>query len=111
MPQEHNFCPSGDEDWVSFTVPAAGEYLARVIPISGGVAATLYVTTSDGQTVLIHGHSPALGKGVDLKFIAPAAGTYKLRAVPLNSGLSGTDMRYNLWIGNGHWQYLTIINK
>ncbi len=107
--QEHNLCPAADEDWVTFSVPAPGNYLARAYPVSGGAAVSLFVTTLDGQTVLAHGHSPDLETGVSVKFAAPAAGSYKIRVTPLNSGLWGSDMRYNLWVGQGYFSYFTTI--
>ncbi len=110
-PQVHNFCPAGDTDWVSFTVPAAGNYLVRVKSVSGGAAAVLNVTTADGQNVLASGQSAALGAGIELKFTAPAAGNYKLRLVPLNTGLWGTTMQYSLWVAPGYWIYTPVMLK
>jgi hypothetical protein len=109
--QEHNFCPAGDEDWVIFSVPAPGNYLARVNSLSGGAAASLFVTTPDGLTVLNHGHAPDLGTRTMVSFYAPAAGSYKVRVTPLNSGLWGSDMRYSLWVGKGYLYYLGKILK
>ncbi len=109
--QEHNFCPAGDEDWVTFTVPSAGDYLALVNSLSGAAAVNLFVTTSDGQTVLDSGHSPALASGVEVKFTAPSAGTYKIHLTPLNSGLWGSDMRYKIWVARGYWYLFPIFKK
>ena len=108
--QVHNFCPAGDNDWISFTAPSAGSYLVRVRSIVGGAAAKLDVTMPDGLTVLASGHSPDLGTGFDLKITLSAAGPYKLHLTPSNSGLWGTDMQYSVWVSNWNGIYLPIIH-
>jgi murein DD-endopeptidase MepM/ murein hydrolase activator NlpD len=109
--QQHNFCPAGDVDWVSITVPKAGGYLVRWLSLSGGAAGVVDVYTPDTQTLLASGHSPALGIGVDLKFIAPTAGTYKIRVSPSNPGLWGSSMVYSIQVEFKNWVYLPSIKK
>ncbi|HEX7567633.1 MAG TPA: hypothetical protein VF355_03620 [Anaerolineaceae bacterium] len=109
--QVHNFCPSGDQDWLNFTVPAAGNYLVGVQSLAGGAAVNLNVTSADGQTVLAQGQSLALGTGFDLKFSTAAAGDYKLHLSALNAGLWGTGMQYSVWVGKGNLVYMPWVGK
>ncbi|HEX7393381.1 MAG TPA: pre-peptidase C-terminal domain-containing protein [Anaerolineaceae bacterium] len=109
--QTHNFCPSGDQDWLNFSVPAAGDYPIRVQSLAGGAAINLNVTSANGQTVLAQGQSPALGSGFDLKFSAAAAGDYKLHLSALYAELWGTDMQYSVLIGKVNIVFMPLVGK
>jgi hypothetical protein len=109
-PQTHNFCPSGDQDWISFTLPANGSYRVRTLPVSSGAAMIVKITTPDGNTVLLQRQSPALGAGLDFKFTAPA-GNYLMQVSALNSNLWGTDMTYSVQVGAGNWGYIPLMRK
>jgi hypothetical protein len=109
-PQIHNFCPSGDQDWVAFTLPAGGSYRVQVQPASSGAAMRIAITSADGSKILLQKQSTALGEGLDFRFIAPA-GNYKMQISPLTTSLWGTNMTYSVQVGSGNWDYVPIVDK
>jgi len=109
-PQTHNFCPSGDQDWVSLSLPLDGSYHVRVMPVSSGAAMQVAITSPDGNTILLQQQSSALGTGVDFKFTVPA-GKYRMQITALNPNLWGTDMTYSVEVGAGNWVYFPLLRK
>ena len=105
VPQTHSFCPSGDQDWVSFSLPADGSYRVRLQPVSSGAAMKVSITSADGATVLLQRQSPALGAGLDFRFDAPA-GDYKMQVTALSPDQWGTDLTYSIQVGPGNWEYV-----
>jgi hypothetical protein len=108
--QVHNFCPSGDQDWVAFTLPTNGDYRVQVQPVASGAAMKVAITSADGSTVLLQRQSAGLGAGIDFKFSA-AAGDYKMQISALNNDLWGTDMSYSVLVGSGNWAYVPLLRK
>lgn len=107
-PQEHNFCPSGDEDWVRFSAQAGESYLIQARSLAGGAAANLAVTDAPGSTVLVSGAVPGLGQSAFLMFTAPADGEYRIRVRPADTRLWGSDARYAVSISAAKWNFLPI---
>jgi hypothetical protein len=97
--QLHNFCGTGDNDWVTFTVVGGKTYLIFARPEAGSAAApVLSLYTGEGQVV--NGAQPAepsgLGQGAVIRWTAPASGTYALNVHSLDPAVAGTDVTYQL---------------
>lgn len=93
--QTHNWCPVGDQDWVSFKA-AKGDRLHLVVkPLGLASAATVTLSTDKGK--VLEKTSPKDVNGqTELDYRVPGSGTYLVKLEPLESALGGVDTNYTL---------------
>lgn len=109
--QQHSFCPPGDEDWAAVTVEAGKTYLFRAVSLSGGAGAKLELLASDGFTLLKQASAANYVQPAVILWKAEASDTIYLRATPFISGLNGTDVRYELYAGEGWWGFFPLVTR
>ncbi len=109
-----NFCSlaetgsgPGDSDWMAIQAEAGETLLLRFIPAGGGTAflVNLY---KDAGTLLGTWQSSGYEMGVNAKWVPPETGTYFLEVKPIRPELFGTDMRYQVWYGEGFLASLAL---
>ncbi len=110
--QLHNFCGTGDNDWVTFTAQGGRTYLIFALPQAGSAAApVLSLYTGKGQVV--NGAQPVepseLGQATFITWTAPASGTYALNVHSLDPAVAGTDVAYQLGVAEEHCIMLPLI--
>ena len=104
QPQEHNFCPVNDQDWVAVSLVKDKKYRITANPESGGASVNFKIFEGDGVTT--GGTNPAgaeaLAHGRELPTVltwkADKTAMYLLRFSPSHPDLAGTDVRYNIQV-------------
>jgi len=110
--QSHNFCGTGDSDWVTFTAVAGKSYLIFARPGTGSPAApVLSLYTSSGTPVNgLHQANPTgLAQGGVILWTAPASGTYAVNAHSLDPAVAGTGVTYLLTVAENYPVILPVI--
>lgn len=110
----YNLCSTaqpgvGDVDWIAMNL-VKGENLVMLMSKGGGAAFTVKLYNVSRQVVQT-AESVDYGSGLSIRFNAPASGTYYLEIKPLKAVLFGTDARYQVWYGEGHWNYFPLVNN
>ena len=104
QPQEHNFCPENDQDWVAVSLVKGKKYRITANPQSGGASVNFKIFEGDGATT--GGTNPAgaeaLAHGRELPTVlnwtADKTAMYLLRFAPSHPDLAGTDVRYTIQV-------------
>lgn len=96
VPQTHNFCGMGDQDWFIVMGEMGKSYRFRSESAGGGAAAIIELYDRDSVTLLGQQKPVDLGVSAELTWIAPDDGLYFLRLRPLDARLAGSDARYTL---------------
>ncbi|HPH95098.1 MAG TPA: Ig-like domain-containing protein [Anaerolineaceae bacterium] len=110
--QAHNFCGSGDRDWVTFTGQAGVPVLISALPDDLSAAAAIIRVYAHGDsTVLAEAAAPGLTLPATLMFIPPADGAYDVSFKSIDPNTAGTDVTYRLRVGPGYWIYFPVIFK
>jgi murein DD-endopeptidase MepM/ murein hydrolase activator NlpD len=106
--QIHNFCPTDDGDWLTFSAKAGETYHFTADAISGSATIKLELRDGNGNVVinedsvpvenaiLLDSHSESIGKSTSLEWTAPEMKTYFLHLSSTNPDLAGTDVVYHL---------------
>lgn len=96
--QEHNWCPTGDSDWVVFTAKTGEKLHITSEPLAVGSAAGITLYDVNGTTFLGSAQPVDANSGATLDWIVPADGTYGLELAPANPAIVGSDARYKLTV-------------
>ena len=95
--QSHNFCPMGDQDWVSFEAPVEGiTFTIQTSGLGPDCDTVLHLYGRDGATMLALNDDYGLGGGSFITYTAPSAGTYYVRVLHYNSNHFGSGTSYEL---------------
>jgi murein DD-endopeptidase MepM/ murein hydrolase activator NlpD len=94
--QTHNFCPSGDVDWLTFQAVTGQELEFSAAPTGTNSAVAMMLFDSDGSTVLGEVHPANANSSSVLAWTAPADGIYFLRLTPQDAKTFGTDAAYTV---------------
>jgi hypothetical protein len=103
-PQEHNFCPTNDVDWVAVSLVKDKKYRITANPQSGGASVNFKIFEGDGITTggTNTAGSEALAHGRELPTIlnwtADKTAMYLIRFTPSHPDLAGTDVRYTILV-------------
>lgn len=103
-----------DVDWFSFNAQQGQELLLMTMSEGGSAAfsVSLYKNANtDEASRVATWVSPNYGTSVAPRWVAPETRTYYLSVRPLRAEMSGTDMRYQLWVGEGNWTWLPVIGR
>lgn len=93
--QERNICPKDDDDWVSFSVVAGGDYLIEASPLGPEADTVIELYDSAGNLIARNDdYSPGIGSRLTLA--AASAGTYFVRAQNFNPERYGAGTDYVL---------------
>jgi hypothetical protein len=101
-------------DWFSFNAQQGQELLLMTMSESGSAAfsVSLYKNANtDEASRVATWMSPNYGTSVVPRWVVPETRTYYLSVRPLHPEMSGTDMRYQLWVGEGNWTWLPLIGR
>jgi len=100
-PQDHNFCPAGDEDWAKFTVSVGLTYTIQTANLGPECDTMLTLYDTDGTTQLAFNDD--YGEGLDsrIDYTFPLNGTYYVKAEHYNSNQYGTGTEYQLSVEEG----------
>jgi hypothetical protein len=97
LPQLHNFCPSGDQDWVQFAATHAGmTFTIQTSNLALGTDTILKLFAPDRTSQLAANDDVGAGGQSLITFTAPAAGVYYVQVVPFNTNQFGTNLSYQL---------------
>ena len=112
--QQHNFCGTGDTDWVTFTAESGKTYFIYAMPDVGSAAAPVLSLYDDqGQAVPGTQTLPpgSFGLPGSIRWTAPDSGTYALRIQSLDPAAAGTDVSYTLGLTEDHPISLPLMQK
>jgi hypothetical protein len=110
-PQSHNFCQTGDADWLQFIVAAGGYYIVYAAPSHESTAVKIQLYAADGTTLLSETAAAEFGDLNSLGWEAVESGTLFVRLTHINSAVAGDGVTYNTWIANGPRIYMPVVNK
>lgn len=99
-PQQHNFTPAGDQDWVKFDVVAAEPYVVQTLNLIGDCDTILHLIDKDGTTELASNDDYG-GERSLITYIFPSAGIYYARVHHYRSNRSGRGTQYDLAVSRG----------
>jgi murein DD-endopeptidase MepM/ murein hydrolase activator NlpD len=109
IPQRHNSCPSGDQDWVFFQAAAGTTYLIRALAQGPTSWVVLELVNSDGTTVLMRALPPStsmIGQGAAICWIAPRSGVFFVHAYSQDPMAAGDETAYDLIVSTGYCGFL-----
>jgi hypothetical protein len=112
--QEHNFCATGDVDWVKLgPVEAGNPYMVFVTSRGGGASMNVEVYKNNASTLVQTYPATYFGQSQVVTFDAVGNDTYYLKITPINSGLAGNDVKYTVWYDKGTPTiiYMPVINN
>jgi hypothetical protein len=95
-PQEHNFTPAGDQDWVKFTAEAGEPYVLRAQCLGGACDTVLHLIAPNGKTELAMNDDYGSGMQSQITYVFSEQDTYYLRVHHYRSNYSGHGTRYAL---------------
>ncbi len=98
--QIHNWCPSNDQDWVSFTAKAGNTLQITTEPEDLNSAAAFILYDMDGATLIGSGQPADSNSGASLDWIVPTDGTYYLHLQPVDTTITGTNTRYKVAVAS-----------
>ena len=108
--QVHNWCPSGDTDWVIFQGKTGDQLQITTEPLAAGTGTGITLYDVDGITILGSVQPADENSGAVLDWIVPSDGTYALQLTPLNPALVGSDAKYTLSLqSKGTIEWLPLI--
>ncbi len=94
--QEHDWCPAGDTDWVTFQAKTGDQLQITTEPLAVGSAAGIILYDTDGSTILGSVQPVDENSGASLDWTVPSDGTYAVQLSPVNPAVTGTDARYKV---------------
>lgn len=112
--QEHNFCATGDVDWVNLGALEAGQpYMAFVSSKGGGASMNVEVYKNNTSTLIKSYPATIFGQSQVVTFDVDSNDTYYLKITPIVAGLAGNDVKYTVWYDKGVPSiiYLPMINN
>jgi hypothetical protein len=95
--QEHNFCVTGDEDWLVFPAQRGRQYQINLDP-TGIMAANLQLYGKDHVSVVAEQAASDYNQSIHLTWTPAEDGLYYVRVRPLTAGLAGSDASYKIEI-------------
>jgi hypothetical protein len=109
VPQLHNVCPSGDEDWGYFQAVKGQTYLLQAL--AGGPTAWILLDLfdTDGATLLMEALPPPnalIGQGATLCWTAPRDDIFFLRGRHQDPQAAGDETAFYLKVDTGYCGYL-----
>jgi len=99
--ETHDICPSGDEDWVSFTAQAGTIYVLQTSELGTAADTVLTLYDTDGTTALATNDDYGYTAASRIVWQAPADGTYFAMVKHHNPGAAGPNTNYDLSIREG----------
>ena len=110
--QVHNFCPSGDVDWVKFDAEGGKSYSIKVSAITGTAARPSFTLFGpDGTTILAQASATGYNQWISARWTAPATGAYTLKLQSIDPAIAGPDVIYQVYVGTGLWTYYPLVFK
>ncbi len=112
--QEHNFCATGDVDWVKLGSLEAGKpYMVFVSSKGGGASMNVEVYKNNTSTLVKSYPATIFGQSQVVTFDAEGNDTYYLKITPIVPGLAGNDVKYTVWYDQGTPTiiYMPVINN
>jgi hypothetical protein len=112
--QDHNFCGTGDIDWVKLgPVEAGNPYMVFVNSRGGGASMNVEVYKNNTSTLVQSYLATVFGQSQVVTFDAEGNDTYYLKITPIVTGLAGNDVKYTVWydIGTPTIIYMPVINN
>jgi hypothetical protein len=110
--QIHNFCPSGDVDWVKFDAEGGKSYSIKVSSITGTAARPSFTLLGpDGTTILAQASATGYNQWISARWTAPATGAYTLKLQSSDPAIAGPDVIYQVYVGTGLWTYFPLVFK
>jgi hypothetical protein len=109
IPQRHNTCSIGDEDWVYFHAAAGASYMIRALAAGPTSWDIIELVDSDGSTVLFRAYPPALsmiGQGAAICWTAPRDGIFFVRVHSQDPRAAGDETAYDLIVSSGYCGFL-----
>lgn len=103
-----------DVDWFSFTAQQGQEFLLMTSSKGGSAAfsVSLYRNANTDESSRVGTWvSRDYASSVAVRWVVPETRTYYISVKPLHPEMSGTDMRYQLWVGEGNWISLPSIHR
>lgn len=109
--QSHNFCGTGDQDWVKFDAVAGTEYMILAAAQGDTTAVNMNVYTNNGSTKHSTYSTTLYGNNSILFWTAPSTETVYLQLLPPDERLAGNDVAYKLWVGEPNRVFLPVIDR
>ena len=109
--QSHNFCGTGDQDWVKFDAVAGIEYMILAAAQGDTTAVNMNVYTNNGSTKHSTYSTTLYGNNSILFWTAPTTETVYLQLLPPDERLAGNDVAYKLWVGEPNRVFLPVIDR
>jgi murein DD-endopeptidase MepM/ murein hydrolase activator NlpD len=112
--QDHNFCGTGDIDWVKLgPVEAGNPYMVFVNSRGGGASMNVEVYKNNTSTLVKSYLATVFGQSQVVTFDAEGNDTYYLKITPIVTGLAGNDVKYTVWYDKGTPTiiYMPVINR
>jgi hypothetical protein len=100
-PQEHNFTPAGDVDWVKFAAVAGEPYVIQTSDLAGDCDTILELYDTNGSTLLTSNDDYGSSERSLITYIFSTPGTYYARVHHYRSNRSGHGTRYDLSVTRG----------
>jgi len=95
-PQDHNFCPARDEDWVVFDATAGLTYTIQTTDLGSECDTTLTLYDADGTTQLAFNDDYAAGLASRIDYTFPVSGSYYVKAQHFSADRYGLGTEYRL---------------
>jgi murein DD-endopeptidase MepM/ murein hydrolase activator NlpD len=111
--QPHNFCGTGDVDWVKMAVVGGNPYMIFVSSRGGGASMNVEVYRNNGITLVKAYPATVFGQSQVVTFDAETNDTYYLKITPIDPKLAGNDVKYTVWYDKGtpSFVYMPVINR
>ncbi len=112
--QEHNFCATGDVDWVNLGALEAGQpYMVFVNSKGGGAGMNVEVYKNNTSTLVKSYPATIFGQSQVVTIEPDANATYYIKVTPVVPGLAGNDVKYTVWYDKGVPSiiYMPMINN
>jgi murein DD-endopeptidase MepM/ murein hydrolase activator NlpD len=111
--QNHNFCGTGDVDWVKMAVEGGNPYMVFVSSLGGGASMNVEVYKNNGTTLVQTYPATVFGQSQVVTFEAETNDTYYLKITPIDPKLAGNDAKYTVWYNKGtpSFVYMPVINR
>lgn len=111
--KQHNFCGTGDIDWIKFPVEGGNPYMVFVSSRGGGASMNVEVYKNNGTNLVQTYPATVFGQSQVVTFEAASNDTYFLKITPIDSRLAGNDVKYTVWYDEGTQSiiYMPVINR
>ena len=94
--QTHNWCPTGDVDWLTFSAAMgdAMQFSTKAVSLASAANLTLY--EPDGTTLIGTARPANANAQGTLDWTAPVDGIYVLKLEPVDNRIGGQDTQYTI---------------